>query len=134
MSTAYMFDLDDTLLDPTTFSIPEKTIQALTKLKQQKHPMAIISFNRSANRIVEYFGLEAYFDCIVCDLGDRYQLYEQALVELCANHDLNKICYYDDMKNNLREVEDFHINSKYQLRIKLETFYVCDVYELFKLI
>ena len=136
MTRAYIFDLDDTLLDSTSFTIPEKTLTMLARLKHANHPMAIISFNRSARRIIEYFGLSDYFECIVCDLGDRHELYEEALGQIITNlaktgKEVDRVFYFDDVRSNIREVEDYHNNSKYK-QIELRCIHVKDVNKLYK--
>lgn len=103
MKKAFFFDLDGTILDPETYSIPNSTINALKQLKKNGHFLAVATGRSMKSVLHSKLADVITWDGFVCSNGQQVYLtvdqplYQASmdpkivyqLEDYCKNHNVN---------------------------------------------
>jgi Cof subfamily protein (haloacid dehalogenase superfamily) len=100
MNQKYIFlDIDGTLFDPITRSVPASTLSALRKAKENGHKLVVCT-GRSHSETLEIRGLGIEFDAFVCSSGAVVEVGEKVIYEsFIDNADIPPLTAFARSKN-----------------------------------
>jgi FMN phosphatase YigB (HAD superfamily) len=108
-----IFDLDNTLYNPTTNELYPDVIHILDYLKSNNIRMFVCSHNCNGKKLLQDHNILHYFEDIACYASNITKIPNMKQLILRNNIDIHDIVFFDDIMDNIRDMRQLGIKSVY---------------------